>query len=213
MKTYFVCATVALGSLATTAEAAVVTATLEIDPAGTWKLFAQASSGDNAGIAGFQVKLDNIATAQNLAPKAFSLNTSTFMGFTDARSGVDAIPANPISAGQHVTESASLLFDIGLQPGSIGGTLGLPTDVQPSWGYPIQLAAGTFSGSTLPSFASTDVAFNVFGPSRTGTDIDPATVSKVVSVVSAVPEPTSLGLLAVGATGLLRRVRRQSTAA
>ena len=199
-----------LGS--TGARAATVTYTLSIDDAGpgTFSLFAEASAGDNAGLATFGVPLTgDLTSADNLT--LFGLGqtatASGLAGFSSLRSSDGSTAVR--GAQDTITPSPFIYFGVGQTAGTAatsptnGPITFIPLDMTQILAYSAmyQLAAGTYdTNGSRPGFntASPDLLANVF--TGNGLAVEAATI-----VTQIIPEPASLALLLFGTPLLLRR--------
>ncbi|MEX2172342.1 MAG: choice-of-anchor D domain-containing protein [Pirellulales bacterium] len=157
---------VVLGTfLATRTFSATVNVDLRVDPGGTYELYLDSSLGDNFGIASYGVELANIATLTHTSPRlGFATNAALKegpAGFTQIRSAdnvsfVHAAQLNIPTPTPHIIrgfgQEASSFAAQGLS------NFGNP-QTQSSWGYPLQIATGTWSG-TPPTVI--DASVNVY---------------------------------------------------
>lgn len=169
---------------------------------GTFDLYASASPGDNAGISFFNVDLVGILTATHQSPRALDLGTGTVRGFTVGRG--DLAGDGPLFAGQDTSSgtTASLIFGIGQTAGSFT-LLPLGTDVGVPWAVPVLLASGTYSTNPASPDFGQEVVANVF----TAVDDVDAAAADVTTLVTRIPEPVTLSILALGGLALLKRRR------
>ncbi|NOY43822.1 MAG: PEP-CTERM sorting domain-containing protein [Planctomycetes bacterium] len=201
-------------SVRQSAHGAIVTYTLEVDPVpGTWQLFAEASLGDNQGLALVSVDLVNV-----LFPVDLRLPQSRFqVGATDV--GIEGLfdfrvdSASPIGASQDIFAGSGIVFGLGQTAGSLSSVSGANFFVQQNYDAKLLVAQGTFdngTGEPLPAF----------GPGGSATVIDNAddATGPVELVVAArqqivvnlsVPEPSSLVLLCLGVLACAGMTRRR----
>jgi hypothetical protein len=169
------------------AQSASVTFTLMVDPntagngcvgctlngVGTWDLYASASVDDNFGLASYKASLVNATTILHRAPRALLSPDPSGIdpepqpaGFTLLRT---ANNNSPITASQDtVGPTPYIIKGFGQTPGSLPGGIFPATTVFPptgqlTWGAPLLIAEGTYSGGVLPSFNQSDLSLaNVF---------------------------------------------------
>jgi hypothetical protein len=186
-------------------DAATVTLTMEAS-GGNWQLFADASLGDNRGIASYNIPLLNVDTVIHESPW-YQFNTDDFQpsGFSEFRV-VSLIkpPEKTLFAAQKVIPTATPHVVYGF--GQVGGTLpGTFTggSAQTTYDAHLLLASGTYTtGVPTVSFGSRDLSISVFR--TTG----PPAPTMAATVVPPVPEPATLsllGLVTVGGWGITRR--------
>ena len=176
------------------------------EPVDTWKLMASAtSSADNDGLAGYNIDLVNINSADNLPPLILSGGTPV-QGFIIG--GDDLVGDGALFAGQDSTSAASILYHVA-EPGFAGPDPTPLVGENVPWGLPpILLATGTGPWQLADFGASTNV--NVWSEGQAaigGVDAAAATVS--VSVHRVVPEPSTALLLASGLMTLAAGKRRR----
>jgi len=176
-----------------TSYASTVTYTLDIDPiGGNFQLFAEASSGDNWGLASFQVELLNIDFPVDLlAPlSTFEPGGIPIEGFTQNR--VDSM--NPVAAFQNTFSGTGAGIVYGF--GQTAGALSSPpanTFVQQNYDAKLLLAQGTFNPlGPIPDFGNTGA--QVFD-NNLGVDTHAPTI--VTAVI--IPEPSFIALAMLGA--------------
>ncbi|CAK9090439.1 Uncharacterized protein SCF082_LOCUS52628 [Durusdinium trenchii] len=188
---------------AAAANAANVSYTMIVDPGGTFDVFASASLGDNAGIAGYGVPLSGGITSVD--------HNSPFGSFATGGPGNGPIGLSLFRSDDDVTSLAAaqdtvsptpyLIYGFGQTAGDLstfpglGGIFG--DSQQLAYGAPLLIASGTWDGTT-PGFGA-PVETNVFVDNQSA-----ATMAALVSTsVQAVPEPASIVMLAMGGVGLL----------
>jgi hypothetical protein len=169
------------------------------EPVDTWRLTAAtASSADNDGIAGYNIDVVNITSADNLPPLILNGGTPV-QGFTVG--GSDLSGDGALFAGQDSTIPASVLYHVA-EPGFPGPDPTPLTGENVPWGLPpIVLATGTGSWQLVDFGASTNV--NVWSEGQAalgGVGAEAATVT--VTIHRVVPEPSTALLLAGGLLGL-----------
>lgn len=227
---------IALMLVSTVANAATVTFTVDLTTPGQWNLYANSSSGDNAGLAGYGVVLTGAVgtlTHQSIrildAANADESQTGP-VGFTLLRSPNGA--ANTaIGAGQdNITPTPFLVKGWGQTSGSfaanfpgitansaiVGGTwtqfpapaVGTQGDTFPGTPLGALIAGGTLVQGGLLGIDSVDARTfaNVFAGS--GTNTQAATVQ--TRVIVGIPEPATLGLVGMGLVGLAGLRRRKA---
>jgi hypothetical protein len=157
----------------TASAAPIVRFGLDLSTPGSFRLYANTSTGDNAGLAAFSVPLSGTVTSvDNVAPFLVLGQKGGFVGgvgFGTLRSADSAVPiVNPLITGlQDVTNAqapTNLIYGIGQQAGSFtaAGFTPLFTGTDPqSWANPVLLASGTYSGppslhidTNSPNFAA-----------------------------------------------------------
>jgi hypothetical protein len=89
--------------------------------------------------------------------------------------------------------------------GSTGGT----AKTQPAYGAPLLVATGTFTSGLAFNSDNTFDKANVFLTGTT-TDVETAGIVTITQDINAVPEPTTLGVIALGAGAMLGRRKRRS---
>ena len=190
-----------------TAPAATVTFTLfpDEDGPGTFNLYADASLGDNFGIASYGVPLiGSVLTINHNSPQGIAMADGSDVGFRTLRSADDAIL---ISASQNTLgPPPPVTYGFGQAAGTLPGPLSFSE--QPTYDAHLLVATGTYdiSGTTLNfDLFSPDLGANVFD-SGVGTTVIGATINAVV-----VPEPAVLGLIGLGGLALMLLRRRCGT--
>jgi len=188
----------------------VVIYDLQIDPygPGTWQVLASASLGDNYGIAGFGIAMTGAATIVNESPMATLFDGTDLydVGFQLMRTAMDV---NPVTGCiDPTTQGVPVAYGVGQTAGDLladlGGTGWMYTGIRvnPTYGAPVLLAAGTYSGDAPEiDFQSWDTAAIVF-LSDTGTAVGYAAVVPPKPI-----EPMTLSLVLLGGLGVLRRRR------
>jgi len=225
---HFVAALGILGLLSS-AQAAVVTLTMTFTPSassttGTWRVFGSDSLNDNAGIADYALSLGRtggitITSSTQNGPRVADDGNGNVAGFGSFRSngtlGVGMTSAqdvigfqDPIDVIQGVGQHA-FIADFSSN-GTGGGTANIA--------FPVLLASGGYAndgtGGTITANVTPGSFINVLNGTGFGTWQGPANVSGAQVVpggvsIPAVPEPATIGLLAVGMIGFLGR-RRQA---
>jgi hypothetical protein len=192
---------------ATTAQAATVTFELVIDTStNTFELFASTPiEAGNQGIAGYNIALANIATATSNPPRGFDSALFVTRGFTVTPNTLTLAGPGSLFAGQSVATAPNVYAGnaVVLGIGQTSGTMNTFDKGSFTWDAKYSVGTGTYVGSTLPAFgvdAGANVVDSSFGPAF----VHAATIEKIVTVV---PEPMTLGLLAFGAMGLLLKRR------
>lgn len=205
-----VAAVLTIAFSAAAANAANVAYTMIVDPGGTFDVFASASLGDNAGIAGYGVPLSGGITSVD--------HNSPFGSFATGGPGNGPIGLSLFRSDDDVTSLAAaqdtvsptpyLIYGFGQTAGDLstfpglGGIFG--DSQQLAYGAPLLIASGTWDGIS-PGFGA-PVETNVFVDNQSA-----ATMAALVSTsVQAVPEPASIVMLSMGGVGLLVWRRRRS---
>jgi len=189
----------------------------DADGPGTFRLTAQASNGDNSGLASFGVVLTGITTAKNMSPFTTDLNTFSQVGFnllrsSDAASSLGTITGSQdtINAGSHILyglgQTAGTWAGNGILPGGPAGSTRPDTT---GWGTPLLIATGTYPIGGTPGFntQSPDFATNTFLNS-TGTGVSAA--SATAQVIPAVPEPATIAMAGLALVGMVGASRRRA---
>jgi hypothetical protein len=190
-RTLVIATAVALG-LATSSFAATVTLKLVTNPGavgctgctlsgpGTYQVFAEASDGDNFGIASYQVAIRNVTSAIHRAPRTIvdPEDTADPAGFTLLRSNNNldvAVGGFDVHASQdNVNPTPYLITGYGQEASSFaaklpGHVFGAPT-TQSTWGKPLLLFEGQYQPGADPTFGLGTTVSNIFlGPSGVAT--------------------------------------------
>jgi hypothetical protein len=178
----------ALAALVLVANANAATVTLHMMKdtagAGTWQLLAEATDGDNGGIASFNVPLLDIATLTNESP-FYQLNATNFQpaGFSELR--VPATDANTVNkevfASQRLvpTPTPNLQFGYGQTAGEwpASAFVAAAPSRNPIWQDRLLLASGTYAQGTDPRVNGTAAALSILvfdnttGPEAVAADV------------------------------------------
>ena len=164
------------------------TVTLKLSTAagtGTYKVYASSSSGDNAGIAAYDIALTNILTAVHESPRALELGVDVVRGFTVGRLNDDLADHRALFAGQNTTDLPTLIFGIGQTAGNLS-MIPIGSDVGVPWSAQVLLISGAYdNGGPEPSFneAQTDVLIFQNG---TGTG-NPVAADQITFIYEAIP--------------------------
>jgi hypothetical protein len=199
--------------------------------AGTYGVYASVdnSSGfQSTGLASYQITLKTttlggpISTISNFSPKltftdSSGTNSDDPVGFTLLRSANSITTGNPITGSEDtVTPAQTFIYGFGLTAGNLAsaqpaaGYDGTSGATQATYGAPVLLAKGLFTGtpnSSVATWFGTPTTGNVFIDNNGNTSA-PNSVVLAVSGVSTVPEPASLGVLALGGMALMARRRK-----
>ena len=186
--------------------------------AGKYAVYASDSTADgNAGLASYNFGLANTTALTNFSPKGSyddgtGHSSDDSIGFTTLRSGSNS---SPVTGSQDTIDYPSgviLVYGFGQTSGTLAshaapGSTGNDGSVtQNSYGAPLEIAKGTFSG-LAPSFTNTanDTANDFINSSGAATEA--ATLAFTTNTLST-PEPGMLGMLGLGGVAMLRRRRR-----
>jgi len=204
--------------LAASANAATVTFTVDLSVAGQYEV--RATCDGAYGLALYNFTLTGATTIENMGPAAYfqsySTKTKTYSyapraGFTLFRSGMGTIPANPVGGSQDTISGNPA--DKFLYVGQVADDLSLWTPYTTgasNWYIPsggaydadVLLAQGTRTGDVTLSAVPTDQT--VFSHDNYEDMVNE--YAEAVEIVY-VPEPATIGLLALGLLALLRRKR------
>ena len=207
----FVCA-LAVVAIAGVAQAATVDLVLTSSQtalgsnAGTWVLTAQASLGDNAGIAGYNIEIVGSATAISGGPKGTNQAGFKAMGFTV--NNADFTGDGAMFAGQNSTAADTIMYGVGQTPWADAFAFfpgsELASDDTPTIPYdvPVRLGWGTADDYTAVNFGqSTNV--NLWLEEGTVAAEPAGEVIAAVAYVPAIPEPASFAILGIAVLGLI----------
>ena len=213
-------ALLAVLTLVSAASAHVVDYWLEDEGAGNFKVWASTSDGDNEGLASFDVYFTgtSIDASQpvNTGPAAYYAPNYVAGqgGFIVFRSGTGAVPFTPLSAAQDTPGTGEVWKGVGnsiVDFSTSGATYRYPASgisgqtrthhVKSGFSYQVELGDGTYTG-TCPGLDPNQTDFTVLISGETN-PVYPTTKN----ALSTIPEPATLGLLALGGLLLLRRRR------
>jgi hypothetical protein len=168
---------------------------------GTYDVLASLSTGDNFGLASYQVGIQNVTSALHRAPRAVidPDDTASPAGFTLFRSGdnSDVVPGGfLVHASQDTVtpgQSQYLTRGFGQTAGGFAAAfpshvLGTPT-TQSSWGANLLLFEGTYAEGFVPAIDFTRSLANVFASDSGGTTI----AASIVRPASLDPLPVPPG--------------------
>ena len=178
---------------------------------GQWQAYATATNCD--GISSFIIDVTPVSgdvavtSSQSMAPWGIDASVPGLFGFANFANGANGIG---ISAGQpsmypggvnNLAKDSLVLLDVGILPGSHLGA---------SWGAPVLLAQGTYSGDGQLKLDVGDGFFNTLNEPWTGPG-HVSIASVVTSDIAVTPEPATLTLLGAGAAllKLMWRTRRR----
>ena len=200
--------------------ATVVETWIQDEGAGNFKVWASTSDGDNLGLASFDIAFlggsINASQPVNTSPVSMWAPLPTWApagGFALFRSGIGTIPFQPLSAAQDTAGAAGLQVYYGIGNSIVNfstangffripasGIAGQARDQYPKAGftYMVELGDGTYTG-TCPTIGPAGTSFTIL-LTVGGNPGYPDTVR-------IIPEPATLGLLALGSLLLLRRRR------
>ena len=144
-------------------EMATVTFTLRDNGDGTFSVYASTSAGDNVGLSYYNIELENITSASDVAPSGVS---PTWVPFGFQGEGLDLpnmTPEAPMWTLFSYQNSAlgQILYGIGQTSGTAATAVGPPSEGIP-WEALVLLATGTYdTEGPSPAFGS-EVLANIF---------------------------------------------------
>ena len=142
---------------------ATVTFTLQDNGDGTFAVYASSSAGDNVGLSFYNIELENITSASDVAPSGVS---PTWVPFGFQGEGLDLpnmTPAAPMWTLFSYQSSAldQILYGIGQTSGTAATAVGPPSEGIP-WEALVLIATGTYdTEGPSPAFGS-EVLANIF---------------------------------------------------
>ena len=182
--------------------ASAATVEMWVEGSGPYDVVARLEKGslsDNAGLALLNVTLSGAGTITNQLPM-IQVGTFPAAGFTMFRSGTGTNPANPVGAAQNSIGDPGIgtlnVYGLGL------GTVDMATVVGGATYTPSQVIEREMvvaSCTALPTI--TDVTAVVY----TVLDVPEGPADTYLADYVIVPEPATLGLLALGGLALIRR--------
>jgi hypothetical protein len=176
---------------------------------GTYDIFVSDSVGDNFGLGGFAISVQNATTTINRSPQALDVDdgfgTTNPAGFTLLRGVAPSGTGFIIEGAQDVLRPTPyLIYGFGQSPNSFAASLpagATPTTTdQSTWAAKLLIAEGTYTPGAKPFFNfadATDVAL-VFSEQAPNALV-PAQI---------VPEPSTAALLVIGCVAALVARRR-----
>ena len=209
-----------LGLASGVASAATATVTLTYDGSGNFdvKVALSGVSTDpnnlNHGLALYKIPLTGYDTLSNMGPMGAGITVpfvmGTAYGFTTFRSGADV---SPLAASQDLAAQGQpdiIIYGFGITGGTLpASVLG---HVQQTYGAPLLVGEGTYSGDA-PDFnvSAENILRLIVLTSSDGLgvrEMEEAQGDTINLVV--IPEPATMGLLAIGGIGVLLRRRRRA---
>jgi hypothetical protein len=177
----------------------------EVSPGvGAWELFAEVSSGDNAGLVSFNVPLVNVNYPVTIETPYLEYYSGGYRVIGMHNLEVNTAPA--IGASQDTITPMPFVFGFG----QTDGTLTLPGGMllgsrNTSYEAKLLLASGTYSKAVVPDILTSSLSANVFDDMTS-----PAAIgASVTKLVVFVPEPATIALLLLGAVFVLAAARRR----
>jgi hypothetical protein len=191
--------------------AATVRFTLDLSVPNEFKLYAEASIGDNDGLFFYGAPLlGQVTSLDHVSPNAVNGLNFQPAGFGELRSADlpgGAINPEIVASQPLFGPPQNIIHGLGQTPGTWPpGIVPLIADppLQVSWSVPLLLATGTYTGTLDFNTSSLNFVANVIsdGPSYPAAEV----TSKVIPIV---PEPSTVMLLSLASLGMAGLIRRR----